>query len=118
MAELNAVWKSGEIPTFRADVRNGGKTERRVAQAQQLSTLELDGVPSCISQKVIYLLETLRIPGCITLMFHLLQGQIGLSQQAVKDGHIRQDAGFPHFALHRHGLYQGPAGQWHTPFGN
>ena len=37
------TWAAGQTPTFKADIRNQGKGEYTVAQAQQLSQLELDG---------------------------------------------------------------------------
>ena len=37
------VWKAGEIPTFKADVRNQGTRNLIVAQAQELCEMEFDG---------------------------------------------------------------------------
>jgi len=38
------VWKAGEVPAFKADVRNIGNRQLGLAPAQQVCELELDGV--------------------------------------------------------------------------
>ena len=38
------VWRTGQVPSFRADIKNNGQTSGRVAQAQELCELVLDGV--------------------------------------------------------------------------
>ena len=36
-------WKPGEMPTFKAEVKNEGKRDLSIAQAQELAELEVDG---------------------------------------------------------------------------
>jgi hypothetical protein len=38
------VWKAGEVPAFKADVRNTGNRQLALARAQEVCELELDGV--------------------------------------------------------------------------
>ena len=39
------TWAPGQIPTFRADIRNRGTGSYSVVQAQQFCTIEVDGTP-------------------------------------------------------------------------